>query len=224
MGGENARSLGQPSSSYREPRVRETDAGYATGGQGEVGGYRGEEGGGASGQLQPWTGKPAPAFASSSTQQPSEKQPEYTSGGSNMIPYIKRDNRCPTIPTETMGATANSSRFPPNSTTLIPQHKEGTDPSLKRPFGAFPPTRPPQHETQYSHPSQAQGPLDSQRQENTWDNGLERPSGGQDLISNPSGDATGPHPWGDQPTGPPPGWSADLARRMFFPPSLHQNF
>jgi hypothetical protein len=240
---ESARSLGQPSSSRQEPRVRGTDADYGPGGQGSVRGYRGEASGGASGQPQPWIGKPAPAFVASSMQQPSGKQPEYMSGGSNRIPYIERDNRRSTIPTETMGATAHSSRSPPNPTTLIPQHKEDSppyhtrglgwrrewssppaDPSRTIPFGAFPTARPPQHEAQYSHPSQVQGSLGSQRQENTWDKGLERPSGDRDLISNPSADATGSHPWGGQPTGPPPGWPAHPARRVFFPSSLPQNF
>jgi len=78
---ESARSLRQPSSSHQEPRVRETDADYGTGGQGSVGGYRDEAGGRTSGQLQPWAGKPAPApAASSTTRRPSGNHPEYTFG------------------------------------------------------------------------------------------------------------------------------------------------
>ena len=55
-GKKSSRSLGQASSSRSDPRVGETDADYGTGGQGLVGGYRGEASGGASGQPQPWTG------------------------------------------------------------------------------------------------------------------------------------------------------------------------
>jgi len=237
---ESARSSGSQGPSRQEPRVRGTDADYGTGGQGSVRGYRGEASGGASGQPQPWVGKPSPALVTSSMQQPSGKQPEYTSGGSNRIPYIEQDNR---RSTETMSATAHPSRFPPNPTTSIPRREEDSppyhtrgsswgrewssqpaDPSRTTPFSAFPPTRPPQHEAQHSHPSQVQGSLGSQRQEDTWDRGLEHPSGGPDFISNPSADATGPHPWGGQPTGPPPGWSAHPAHRVFFPRSLPQNF
>jgi len=232
---ESARSSAPQSPSHQEPRVRGTDTDDGTGGQGSVRGYRGEASGGASGQPQLWIGKPVPAPAASSKQQPSGKQPEYTTGGLNRIPYIERDNRGSTLPTETMGTTAHSSRFLPNPTASIPQRKEDSppyhtrgsgwgrewssqpaDPSRTTPHSVFPLTRPPQHEAQHSHPSQVQGSLGSQRQEYIWDRGLARSSGGRDLISNPSADATGPHPWGGQPTDPPPGWSAHPAHRVFF--------
>jgi hypothetical protein len=196
---ESARSSGQPSSSRQEPRVRETDADYGIGGQGSVGGYRGEASGGASGQAQPRTGKPAPVLAPSSTQQPSGRQPEYTSA--NRSPYAERENRSSTA---MMGTTEHSSRPPPNPTTSIPHRQEEdsppyntrgsgrgssqpADPSRTTPYGAFPPTRPPQHAAQYSHPSQAQ-----------------------------AAGATGSYPWGGQPTGAPPGWSAHPPHRVFF--------
>jgi hypothetical protein len=198
---EGARSSGQPSSSRQEPRVRETDADYGIGGQGSVGGYRGEASGGASGQPQPRTGKPAPVLAPSSTQQPSGKQPEYTSA--NRSPYAERNNRSSITPTATMGTTEHSSRPPPNPTTSIPHRQEEgppyntrgsgrgssqpADPSRTTPYGAFPPTRPPQHAAQYSHPSQAQ-----------------------------AAGTTGSYPWGAQPTGAPPGWSAHPPHRVFF--------
>ena len=246
-------------STRQESQVRGTDEYYSTGGQGSVGGYRGEIGSGISGPSdnQPRSGYKEKESARSSGQQSSSrqerakgtnadytgKQPEYASGGLNRFPYLERDNRGSTIPAEIMGATAHSSRSSPNQTTLIPQRKEDSppyhtrgsgwgrewssppaDPSRTIPFAAFPTTRPPQHEAQHSHPSQVQGSLGSQRQENTQDRGLERLSGVRDLISNPSIDATGPHPSGGQPTGPPPAWSAHPAHRVFFPPSLRQNF
>jgi hypothetical protein len=140
--------------------------------------------------------------------------------------------------------TAHSSRSPPNPATSIPQRQEGESPpyntrgsglgrersnqpadtSRTTPYGAFRPTRLPQHEAQYSHPSQVQGSLSSQRQENTLDGGSSRLSGGRDSSSSPSVGATASHPWGGQPTGAPPGWSAHPAHRVLFPPSLHQNF
>ena len=201
---ENPRLLGEPSSSRQEPQVRETDVDYGTVGQGSVGGYRGEASGGASGQPRPWTGKPAPALAPSSMQQPSGRQPEYT-----------------------------SSRPPPNPTTSIPRRQEDSpsyntrgsgwggsqpaDPSRTTPYGAFPHTQTPQYVAQYSHPSQTQGSLGSQRPGNTWDGGSSRPSGGRDSSSNPSTGATGSYPWGGQPTGAPPGKSTHPPHRVYFP-------
>ena len=224
---ESARSLGQPNSSRQEPRVRETDADYGTGGQGSVGGYRGEASAGASGQPQPWTGKPTPALAPSSTHQPSGRQPEYTSA--NRSPYAERENRSSIA---MMGTTEHSSRPPPNPTTSIshrqeedspPYNTRGSgwgssqpDPSRTTPYGAFSPTRPPQPAAQYQHPSQAQGSLGSQRPESTWDGGSSRPSGGRDLSSNPSAGATGSYPWGGQPTGALPGKSTHAPHCVYF--------
>jgi hypothetical protein len=195
---ESAQSLGQPSSSRQEPRVRETDADYGTGGQGSVVGCRGEASGGASGQPQPWTGKPASALAPSSTQQPSGVQPEYTSANRSL--YAERDNRSSTA---MMAPTEHSSRPPPNPTTSIPHRQEDSppyntqgsgwgssqpaDPSRTTPYSAFPPTRPPQHAALYSHPSQAQAAG------TTWS-----------------------YPWGAQLTGAPPLRSAHPPHRVFF--------
>jgi hypothetical protein len=223
-------SARQQSSNLQDARFRGTDADYGTSGQG----YRGEASGRASG---------APTLAASSTQQPSERQPEYTTGGSNRTPYAERDNRGSTIPNATMGTTAHSSKSPPNPMTSIPQRKEEgrppynargsgsgregsnqPDPSRTTLHGAVPPTRPPPPEARYSHPSQVQGSLGSQRQENTWDGGLSRPSGGRDSSSNPSAGSTASHPWGGQPTGTPPGLSVHPPHRVSFSPSLHQNF
>ena len=226
---ESARSLGQPSFSRQEPRVRETDTDYGTGGQGSVGGYRGKASGGASGQPQPWTGKLAPSLAPSSAQQPSGRQPEYTSA--NRSPYAERDNRSSTA---MMGTTEHSSRPLPNPTTSVPRRQEEdcppyntrgsgcgssppADPSRTTPYGAFPHTQTSQHVAQYSHPSQTQGSLGSQRPGNTWDGGSSRPSGGRDSSSNPSAGATGSYPWGGQPTGAPPGKSTHPPHRVYFP-------
>ena len=236
---ENARSLGKQSSSRSDPRVRETDADYGTSGQGSVGGYRGTASGGTSGQSQLWTGKLAPGLAPSSTQQPSGRQPDYTPGGSNRNLYAERDNPGSTFATTMMGTTEYSSRSPPNQTSA-PQRQEhsppyntrgsgwgssqSADPSRTTLYGAFPPTRPPQHEAKYSHPSQVQRSLGSQRPKNAWDGGSSRPSGGQDSSSNPYAGTTGSHSWGGQPTGTPPEWSAHPPHRVFFPPSLPQNF
>ena len=213
-----------------ESRVRGIDEEYVAGGQGSVGGHRGEVGGGALGQPQPWTGKSAPALASSSTQQPSGRQSEHTS--INRSPYADRDNRSSTV---MMGTTEHSSRPLPNPTTSIPHRQDEdsspyntrgsgrgsnqpADPSRTTPYGAFPPTQAPQHAAQYPHPSQAQGPLGSQRPENTRDGGSSRHS-----SSNPSAGATGSYPWGGQPTGAPLGRSTHPPHCVFFPPSLLLN-
>jgi len=160
------------------------------------------------------------------------KQTEFTSGGLNRSPY----------PPGTTSTTAHSSRSP-NPTTSIPQGKEDippydttresgrgrersqpADPSHTAPYSAFPPTRPPQHDAQYSLPSQVQSSLSSQRPENTWHGGPSLPSGGRDSSSNPFVGAAVPRSRGGQPTGPLPGWSAHPPHRVFFPPSLLQNF
>jgi hypothetical protein len=229
---ESPRSLGEPSSSRQEPRVREADVDYGTVGQGSVGGYRDEASGGASSQP---IGKPAPALAPSSTQQPSERQPEYTSANRSL--YAERDNRSSTA---TMAPTEHSSRPPPNPTTSIPHRQEDSppyntegsgwgsshpaDPSRTTPYDAFPPTRPPQHAVQYSRHSQAQSSLGSERPEDLWDGGSSRPSGGRDSSSNPSAGATGSYPWGGQPTGTPPGEPTQLSHRVYFSSSSASNF
>jgi hypothetical protein len=213
-GKESSRSLGQQSSSRSDPRVRETDADYGIGGQGSVGGYRGEASGGALGQPQPWTGELAPALAPSSAQ-----RLDYTFCGSNRPLYAEQDNRASTFPAAMMGATEHSSRSPPNLTTSVPQRQEA--------YGAYPPTRPPQqcqHEVQYLHPSQVQRSLDSQRPENVWDGGSSRLSGGWDSSSSPSAGATGSHPWSGQPASAPPGWFAHPPHRVSFSPFLPQIF
>ena len=240
-GKESSRSLGQQSSSRSDPRVRETDADYGTSGQGSVGGYRGEASAGASGQPQPLTAELVPALALSSAQQPSGRQPDYTSCGSNRTPYAQQDNCGSTFPTAMMGTTEHPSRSPPNLTTSIPHRQEEdsppyntrrsgwgngqlADPSRTTPYGAFPPTRPPQHEAQYSHPLQVQRSLGSQRPENAWDGGSSRPSGGRDSSSNPSAGATGSHYWGGQPAGVLPGLFVYPPHRVSFSPPLPQNF
>jgi hypothetical protein len=132
-----------------------------------------------------------------------------------------------------MGTTEPSSRFPPNLTTSVPQRQEEhtpayntrgsswgssrpVDPSRKTGYGAFPPTRQPQHGAQYSYPSQVQGSLGSQRQGNAWDGESSHPSGDRDSGSNPSADATGSHSWSGQPASALPGWSAHAPHRVLF--------
>jgi len=112
-----------------------------------------------------------------------------------------------TIPTETMGTTAYSSRSPSDPTTLIPRRKEeGSSLYDTRGSGWG----------REGHPSQVHGALRSQRQENFWDGRSSPPSSGRDSSSNPSAGATGSHPWGGQPTGPPPEWFAHPPQRVFF--------
>ena len=180
----------------------------------------------------------APAFALSSAKQPSGRQLDYTSCGSSRTPYPEQDNRGLTFPTAMMGTTEHSFRSPPNLTTSQRQEDnppyntqrsglrsgKPADPSRTTTYGAFPPSRPPQHEAQYSHPSQVQRSLGSQRPENAWDGGSSRPSSSRDSSSNPSAGATGSHPWSGQPAGAPPGWFAHSPHRVSFSPSLPQIF
>jgi hypothetical protein len=160
------------------------------------------------------------------------------SGLSSRIPYTERDRRASIIPTEALDTTAYSSTSPPNLTASIPQHKEEAsspynprglgwgregssqpaDPSRTKPYGPYSPTdttRSPQYEAPYTHLSKVQGSLGSQRAENTWGAESSRPTG-RNPGSNPSVGAMGSHPWGGQPTGPPPGWSAHPPHRVFF--------
>jgi hypothetical protein len=162
------------------------------------------------------------------------------SGLSSRIPYTERDRRASIIPTETLETTAHSSksRSPPNPMTSIPQRKEEdsppyntrgsgwgregssqpADPSHTKPYGLYSPTdttRSPQYDAPYTHSSNVQGSLGSQRAENAWGAESSRPTG-RNPSSNPSVGAMGSHPWGGQPTGPP--------HCVFFPPSLHYNF
>ena len=48
---------------------------------------------------------------------------------------------------------------PKDLTPLRQQMNQLADPGRMTPYGPFPPTRPPQQEVQYSHPSQIQGSL-----------------------------------------------------------------
>jgi hypothetical protein len=160
------------------------------------------------------------------------------SGSSSRIPYTERESRASDIPTETMDTIAHSSRSPPYLTTSIPQREEDdsspyntqgsgwgregssqlADPSRTNHYGPYSPTdttRPPQYEAPYSHPSQVQGSLGSQRLENTWGAESSRP-GVWGPSSNSAVEATGSHPWGGQPTGPPRGWPANPPHRVFF--------
>jgi hypothetical protein len=125
---ESVRPLVQQNSSRQDPRAWGRDDDYVTRGQGLVGSYRGEAGGGTSGQPQPWTGNPA--FAA---QKPSGRQPEYTSGGSSRISYTERDHHASNIPMETMSATAHSPRYPPYTRATMPQRREEERPWYNTP-------------------------------------------------------------------------------------------
>ena len=221
--------LTQQSSSRPDPRSKGTKDDYGVGGQGSLGSYRGEGGGGISGH-------------------PSDSQNRsgYKEKESARLPVqqssSRSDPRAPNIPTETKGTTAHSSKFPPNPTTPIPQRKEEdnspyntrgsgrgkegsnqpADPSLTKPYGPYSSTdttRSPQHQNPYSHPSQVQGSLGSQRPENTLGGEPSRSSGWDPRLNPPAG-PTVSHSRSGQPTAPPSGWSANPPHRVFFSTSL----